>query len=200
MAESQRNYTPIATNGARHRGSFLTSAMKKNIAIVGSVFVLVALVSVGMIALKNPKILTTPAQTVINAPICPADYREIIADATNPGDMTTLCPGGDIVIVDGSTAQTSNLATNPGGAGSTGGGAASSTGGDAGSSGDAITISKKIVCCRLSIISPTVTPTQNDLSGTPVLSPSVTPPASACVIPNLVITNVTLDCPDCTQQ
>lgn len=200
MAENTRNYTPISLSGARPRGSFFGTRSPKNILALGGMLALVVLVGVGAIALQNTQSLTTPAQTPIVAPSCPDGYKQLSSTtATSPADASTLCPGGDIVIFEGPT--TSTVRTNTGASigGSSDGGIGSTVGssvigGDSGDGSSTGSTPTRIVCCRPPSNSPTATPVpvvtkpENDI-------PNDTP--EACVIPELDIQNVILDCPNC---
>ena len=100
MDNSHRNYTPLSLDGARPRGPFMTSSLKRNLMAVGGVLVLVVMVGIGALALYKPKTLVTPAQTVI---ACPEGYNPISANISDADAIRAQCPGGDVVVVDGPT-------------------------------------------------------------------------------------------------
>lgn len=196
MAENQRNYTPISLSGARPRGSFFGAHGPKNVLAVGGMLAMVVLVGIGAIALRNTQTLTTPAQTPIVGSSCPEGYKQLSGViATSPADVSTLCPGGDIVIFDGPTESTVSKNTSSGAVGTTDGGIGSTVDstiiGNSGGDGDTSrSTPTRIVCCRPPSNSPTATPV-------PVVTVPKEDTSDACVIPELDIQKVTLECPNC---
>lgn len=199
MNESnEKNYTPISVDTASNGGVFSgLMANKRNLGIVGGVLALVLAIGVGFVALRQPQTLTTPAQTINDVDValaCPDGYKKIDVPSidaadTNVGDtevIQKLCPGGDIIFVDGGASKE----TKPGiddsanviiGDGDTTG-------------GDTTTVNQQIVCCRPQL---EVTPIQEVTPEIP--EDDVTPTPEACFVPKLEIIEIELECPDCQQ-
>lgn len=163
---------------------------------------MVVLVGIGAIALNNVQTLTTPAQTPIVAPSCPDGYKQLDSTtATSPADATTLCPGGDVIIFEGPTTSTVRTNTGTTIGGTTDGGIGSTADSSIVGSGDGdasrtSSTPSRIVCCRPPDNSPTASPIP---TATPI--PVITEPKNdtpkVCVIPELDIQKVVLECPNC---
>jgi len=187
------NYTPISLNGAHPKSFFLSARSRRTFFAIAGTLVMGVMVGVATIALRNNQSITTPAQIVVG-PLCPAGSKQISVDATNVDGMSSMCPGGEIIIVEGTNPLSS--AVNPataGGVSSDSGDSSTTLPGASTGDGDTGTTSTRIVCCRPSTTSPTVTPPSSD---TPITPPVDTP--EACVLPKFQIQSVSMTVVNCS--